>query len=679
MVVDHTRLIVALWPFMSYCQVIAPRNIDKPLTYSYNQKQEDQASIQAGSFVKIPLRGSDTYGVITSAAMMEHDAQFSIKPISCHLAQIPPLDITFIKFLEHMAKHNFAPIGMLYKMVMGDGKWLEAKKYRQISAQTPLPYPYQLNDQQQKAYRQIPTNGFSTTLLHGITGSGKTEVFCRYIHDIITKNNEDGKQALILLPEIALTSQFIGRFTKLFGFEPVVWHSQQTPAQRRDYRHAIMNNEARLVLGARSALTLPFRNLGVVVVDECHDSSYKQQDGVFYNAVDMAILRCFYQQIPCIISSATPTIEQYYQAKHIGKFQYLKLDSRYGGASLPHIDVVNRKQYPSSKTVITDPLQRAIKTNLGQRKQTLLFLNRRGYAPAVVCNDCGEPVNCSHCSAPMTYHKSSNIYKCHYCNNESAYHEDCRACGSDQGLKPKGVGVEKLAQEVEKLYPNARTIIFSSDHASTNNKTKAIVDKITNQEVDIIIATQMATKGYHFPNLTLVGVINADEGLIGVDWRSGERLWQTLTQVIGRAGRGEHKGKVILQTYQPHHPIFTSLRSHNQDMFYQAVINERKQFAWPPFSKVALMNIRCKNELKLIDFINHIATNDVRIQNNNGVEIMGPAPAPIYQLAGYYHYRYLLKADNHQALATIIKQWLSRQTIPPHIDVRLDVDPISVR
>ncbi len=539
----------------------------------------------------------------------------------------------------------------------------------------------ELNKEQRAAAdaiaRDITNGGFSVNLLDGITGSGKTQVY----FDSAWRAYSTGKSVLLMMPEIALTAQFIKRFESRFGAPPVVWHSNLTAARRRDIWRGVMCGDIRMVVGTRSALFLPWQNLGLIVVDEEHDSSYKQEDMGNYHGRDMAILRAKLSDFPVVLASATPS-EETMRNVELGRFGHLILKSRYGGAELPKIETIDmRENKPAEYCVnsetgdmkpgyLSPMLCDAIGEVLNKHQQAMLFINRRGFAPIVQCKKCGWVATCPDCSIGMTYHKKIGKLLCHICGRTVSLPDKCPDCGNDVSMR--GAGLEKIEEEVHVKFPHARTALVSSDTMVSRGALERMVMRMESGELDIIIGTQILAKGHHFPNLTLVGVVDADMGLFGTDFRAPEHTFQQLFQVAGRAGRGAMPGRVMLQTYQPTHPVLVAICNGNRDEFLHADMDARKSAKMPPFGQLVAVIVECKNESKLKKFCDELAQS---VPNASGVRIMGPIVAQMYQVRGFYRMRFLVCGDARSALQPIVKLWMSRVNVPANIRVKLDVGP----
>ena len=538
-----------------------------------------------------------------------------------------------------------------------------------------------LNEQQSAAAQTIGTaiknGGFSVHLLDGITGSGKTQVY----FDAAWRAYSAGKSVLLMMPEIALTAQFMSRFESRFGALPVVWHSNLTAARRREIWHGVLNGKIKMVVGTRSALFLPWTDLGLIVIDEEHDGSYKQEDMGNYHARDMAILRASLAAIPVVLASATPSAETMENVA-LGRYKQLKLTSRYGGAQLPDISTIDlRENRPDTYIVdnieqngfLSAPLCDALRETLSAGQQAMLFINRRGFAPITQCKKCGWTSVCPECSVGMTYHKRIGKMLCHMCGRTSPVPKACPDCGSDVSMR--GVGLEKIEQEVNTRFPTARTALVSSDIITSRQSLERLVYAIEQGDIDIIIGTQILAKGHHFPNLTLVGVVDADMGLFGTDFRAAEHTFQQLFQVAGRAGRGSHPGRVLLQTYQPTHPVLTAICDGNRDAFMRDDMSSRRAAQMPPYGQLIAIIVEGQREQPLQQYCSALASAAPIL--DNGARIMGPITAQIYQIRNWYRMRFLIAGPRNAALQPIVSRWLSRVKQPANIRVKIDVNPIN--
>lgn len=575
---------------------------------------------------------------------------------------------------------SFYKIGGLEKVVMPDVVALD------FSASMAPSQTITLSDEQALAAENLCTKigdqSYSVTAIEGVTGSGKTEVYLEAVHAAL----EQGKQALILLPEIALTTQLTKRFEERLGISVHRWHSALTQAQRRDNWRAIVRGEARVIVGARSALFLPCSNLGLIVVDEEHEGAWKQEDGVIYHGRDMAVARAFHEKIPAVLLSASPSIETVVNVES-GKFDGLYLHSRHGEAVMPDINVVDmRTEMLDAQHWISNPLKSAIAEHMSRGEQTLLYLNRRGYAPLTLCRKCGHRFQCPDCTAWLVLHKKSEDksgndnggkrmgwLQCHQCGHSVPEPEQCPECSSDK-IAVCGPGVERLEEEVNEIFPEARVAVVTTDHINGEEGVKNLIETIECGGVDIIIGTQMIAKGYHFPHLTLVGVVDADMGLEGGDLRAAERSFQLLQQVSGRAGREEKRGQAIIQSYMPEHGVIHHLAHSSRADFIRSEIARRKQASMPPFGRMAALIISASDEGLVKQATVTLAHTMPRLEN---VRVLGPAPAPLYLLRGQYRHRFLLISPKTVHMQKLIRAWLRQARLPSGVRCRVDIDPYN--
>ncbi|MEO1238927.1 MAG: primosomal protein N' [Pseudomonadota bacterium] len=518
----------------------------------------------------------------------------------------------------------------------------------------------------------VQSGAYGTTLLRGVTGSGKTEVYLEAVAACLAA----GRQALVLLPEIALTAEFLTRVEARFGARPAEWHSGITATERRRCWRMVGEGNADLVVGARSALFLPFRDLGLIVVDEEHDTSYKQEDGVLYNARDMAVLRASIAGAQVVLASATPSLETWANAE-AGKYNRIELTTRFGPANLPDMSAIDmRSEDLPANRWISPSLAGAVHTRLEAGEQSLLFLNRRGYAPVTICRACGHQIGCSECDARMVEHRFLKRLVCHQCGESQPLPTICPSCGAEDRLAPVGPGVERLGEETVDLFPNARVEVLSSDLYGSARALKARIEAIANGEADIIIGTQIVAKGHNFPNLTLVGVIDADLGLQGSDLRAAERTFQLMRQVAGRAGRASRPGSALLQTFQPEHPVIRAILGGDEEAFWRAEAAERKAAGVPPFGRMAGIVLSSPNVQEVFDFGTALARADAPLRQISAL-VYGPAPAPIARIRGRHRVRLLVKADKSAPLQPAIAAWIGQFKPPTNLRLAVDIDPQS--
>src|SRR4051794_39247107 len=522
------------------------------------------------------------------------------------------------------------------------------------------------------AMRTLAANGsFHVALLDGVTGSGKTEVYFEAIAEVIRR----GKQSLILMPEIALTGQFLDRFARRFGVRPLEWHSELTPRTRGRNWAAIAAGDAQVVVGARSALFMPYANLGLIVVDEEHDQAYKQDDGAHYHARDMAVVRASIAKIPVLLASATPSLETEVNARK-GRYQRVALPQRFGGQRMPHIEAIDlRREAPPRGRFISPRLAEEIRIAVERREQALLFLNRRGYAPLTLCRACGHRFACTICDAWLVDHRFRQRLVCHHCGFSMPRPNVCPHCAAEESLVAVGPGVERLQEEAAALFPEARTMVLSSDLVTSIETMRSELNEIAAGRVDIIIGTQLVAKGHNFPRLNLVGVVDADLGLSNGDPRAAERTFQLLNQVIGRAGREQGFGIGYLQTHQPEHPVMKALVACDREAFYESEIASRERTGYPPFGRLASLIVSGGDRPGTESFARRLAAvapADPRIQ------VLGPAEAPLAVIKGRYRFRLLVKSARGVDLSEYLREWLSLgPKTKGNLKLEVDVDPQS--
>jgi primosomal protein N' (replication factor Y) (superfamily II helicase) len=516
----------------------------------------------------------------------------------------------------------------------------------------------------------IRAGGFSATVLDGVTGSGKTEVY----FEAIAAALEQGRQVLVLLPEIALAGQWLNRFMVRFGARPAEWHSDVHGTTRRLTWRAVATGQARIVVGARSALFLPYADLGLIVVDEEHEPAFKQEDGVVYHARDMAVARAHLGKIPVVLVSATPSLETVVNAQ-AGRYRRLHLVDRHGGARLPTVELLDlRTDRPPRGQWLAPTLVTAIGEALKAGEQAMLFLNRRGYAPLTLCRACGFRLQCPNCTAWLVEHRHTRRLHCHHCDFQTAVPDACPGCAAEGSLVPCGPGVERVFEEVRMLFPDARTAIMASDTLHGPRAIRDLLEKVHAREIDILVGTQVMAKGHHFPLLTLVGVVDADLGLAGGDLRAAERTYQLLHQVAGRAGRAERPGRVLLQTYMPEHPVMRALAQGGRDDFLGREAEERMAAGMPPFGRLAALIVSGEDEGQVEAAARALGRAAPR---SDDVQVLGPAKAPLALLRGRHRRRLLLKARRSVPVQSLVADWLGRVPIPGTVRVQVDIDPYS--
>ena len=518
----------------------------------------------------------------------------------------------------------------------------------------------------------IGEGGFQAALLDGVTGSGKTEVYLEAAAEVLRSDPE--AQVLVLLPEIALTQAVLARFADRFGVMPAEWHSAVSPPNRRKVWDALQAGRCRMVVGARSALFLPFRKLRLVVVDEEHDTSFKQEEGFIYQARDLAVARAKIEGALVVLSSATPSLESLWNAES-GRYRWLKLRARHGAARLPDIGLIDMKQTPPENgRWLSPPLVKAMVETLGRGEQVLLFLNRRGYAPLVLCRACGEKLTAPDTDSWLVEHRYSGRLLCHLTGFSMLKPKTCPHCGAKDSLASIGPGVERVEEEARQLFPDARIAVFSSDTVMDPEAARSLVGRMEAGEIDVLVATQAAAKGHNFPNLTLVGVVDADLGLRGGDLRAAERTYQLLAQATGRAGRADRPGRALVQTYAPDHAVMQALKAQDRDGFVAVEMAEREAARLPPYGRLAAIIASGPDAEQLEQYVRALAA---AVPNTAEVEVYGPADAPLALVRGRRRKRFLVRADRTVDLQAFLAAWRARVKIPGSVRVTIDVDPYS--
>ena len=634
--------------------------------YDYLSAQD----LPVGQIVQVPFGRRTVWGVVWDSPIDPSIPESRLKSI-LPIRDWPCLPTQTVRFVNWVAGYTLSPAGMVLKMAMVPDWDKLSKKPLIFEEPSPRAGTVTFSEAQAAAVRELcRRRAFSVTLLDGVTGSGKTEVYFEAIANAL----EGAGQVLVLLPEITLTGAWLARFQARFGVKPAVWHSALTPKQRRDTWQAVLNGQARVVVGARSALFLPFRKLNLIVVDEEHDPSYKQEEGILYQARDMAVVRAKIADAPVILASATPSVETVCNVRE-GRYHHVILPERFSGAVFPEIRIVDmRHRDKGSQTFISEELKRLIAEKYQAGEQSLLFLNRRGYAPLNLCRACGHRIQCPHCAGWLVEHRQKGRLMCHHCGYTRPIPTVCPACGEKDSLVSCGPGVERIQEEVQRFFPDARSVVITSETMADPERFAELTRQVLNNEVDILIGTQILAKGHNFPNLTLVGVIDADMGLAGGDLRAGERTFQLLHQVMGRAGRAQKQGLAILQSYNPDNLIIRALQKNDRSAFLNEEIETRRALSMPPFGRLAGLIVSATNQAEAYRVAGDLAKT---APADKGVTVLGPVPAPIPLLREKYRFRLLVRADKQVRLQNSIRRWLARQKIPARVDVRLDIDPYS--
>ncbi len=560
---------------------------------------------------------------------------------------------------------------------LGERGWVVCEEVEQPLPDTAVATPPsdrapKLTAAQQAAINGVRVKGFSACLLEGVTGSGKTEV---YLH-LIEQQIAAGRQSLVLVPEIGLTPQLLDRFERRLGGGIAVLHSNLSDAQRLNNWLSAWNGEARVIIGTRSAIFAPLPDPGLIIVDEEHDGSFKQQDGFRYSARDLAVWRARQLNVPVVLGSATPAFETLHNAWG-GRYQHLRLPERPGSAQQPDINIVDLRKYPLTEG-LSQPLLAALQRHLDAGDQALIYLNRRGFAPTLLCPNCGTTEECRRCDARMVLHQKRNRLICHHCGSERPAVSVCDTCHSE--LVPVGLGTERLEQTLQAAFPNYPLVRIDRDTTRKRGELEKLFAQVRNREARILLGTQMLTKGHDFPDVTCVGIVDSDQGLFGTDFRSGERLAQSILQVAGRAGRGDKPGEVWLQTWYPEHPLLTTLLNEGYPAFAKQALNEREQTAWPPFAHLALLRSECAKKELLFRFLNHARDVAIRLAGTE-ISVMGPASSPMERRSGRYRAQLLIHTAHRGHLQRFLPGF--RDAIAGLDDARrvrwsLDVDPLEL-
>ena len=713
--------------------VLTSQPLDRVLDY-----KAPEGGCWQGAFVEVPLGPRKVLGVVWRAGAGDYD-HAKIRSV-IRVLDVAPMQQSMAEFLRRVSEYTLTPMSKMLRLATrapGLGDPLSMRQVYRLGAQTearmtdarqkvlavleefaelsftlkelsdaagvtssvvkglvklgaveelatPQDMPFahlnpslpgkSLSEDQAAAVAQLQANsaGYRTTLLKGVTGSGKTEV---YLEAVASCLNE-GRQALVLLPEIALTAEFLTRVEARFGARPAEWHSGVTMTERRRTWKMVGQGHAQMVVGARSALFLPFQDLGLIVVDEEHDSSYKQEDGVLYNARDMAVLRASLVGGQVVLASATPSLESWANVE-TGKYTKIELKSRFGASVLPEMMAIDMRQetLPADRW-ISPRLQKMVEARIQAGEQSLLFINRRGYAPITLCRACGNQVGCDHCDARMVEHRFLKRLMCHQCGESKPVPKICPSCAVEDRLAVVGPGVERLAEEATALFPEAKVAVLSSDLFGSARALKEQIAKLAAGEVDVIIGTQLVAKGHNFPKLTLVGVIDADLGLQGSDLRAAERTFQLMRQVAGRAGRSDKPGVAALQTHQPEHPVIRAILDGDEEAFWSAEAQARAQAGVPPYGRLVGVVLSSPDAQEAFEVGQAMARNCQPL-TQIGAQIFGPAPAPIARIRGRHRVRLLIKAEKNAPIQAALTAWTALFKLPNSLRLSIDIDPQS--
>jgi len=644
-------------------QVLLPKIFNFPFTYDTNQ-----ISLKTGDIVEVPFGKRKEIGVVWKNINFV-PKNIKIKNIDKKIKDYS-IDLKLVKFIEWFSTYNMVPIGLVLKMVIGVNDNFTKRKDPNFSYINKKIKKYKLNEEQKNALKYLETinNKFDVTVLQGTTGSGKTLVYFERIKKIIDKK----KQALVLLPEIFLTNEFKSRFEDFFGYEPAIWHSKITPKNKRLIWKGIIKNKIKLVVGARSALLLPFKNLGIIIVDEEHDASYKQDEGVIYNARDMAISRASIEKIPVHLVTSIPSIETYNNIQN-KKFRHIKILSRFENYPLPKTKIINlninkvKDNYISKETIFL------VNKFLKKKEQILFFINRRGYAPYLICKKCGLKQVCTNCSMYLTFHKDKNKALCHHCSFQREIKIKCKI-GDNCDFIMYGPGVEKIFDEVKKNFPKKKINIFSSDYMKKKSQIDSLFKKINSNEVDILVGTQMISKGFNFPKLNCVVVIDADFSGRGYDLRTTEKNIQLYHQLAGRAGRFSSESLIIYQTLTPKNMILNELIKNNSEELLKNELAIREKNKLPPFSRLIAIIVSSNQYNLSLKGAKEIKIQLKKIEN---IEVMGPVDSPLLKIKKKFRSRLLIRFEKKGLIQKKITRLLNALKISSKIKLTVDVDPVN--
>ncbi len=720
---------------MPVARVLIPLPLPEPFDYEV----PEGLAVEPGAYVRVPLGAVERTGVVWDVANDEAADGRTLKQVT-HVYPAPPMPEAMRRFVDWAAKYVVAAPGAVLAMALRHSGGLKPSPTETLFARTgetparitparekaldaaaalgpssaallaaeagvstgvvsglvdagalkklvadvdrPFAKPdpsrpgFDLTPEQSGAAEAlraaIAATGFQPFLLDGVTGSGKTEVYFEAIAEAL--NRDAQSQVLVLLPEIALTEAVFGRFETRFGAAPTAWHSGLSEKERRRAWREIVHGRSRIVIGARSALFLPFARLGLIIVDEEHDGSFKQEDGVIYHARDLAVMRAKLENAAIILASATPALETMVNAE-TGRYSRLKLAARPGAARLPDVALVSLRDAPPDKGAWLSPvLVEAMRETLGAGEQSLLFLNRRGYAPLVLCKACGERMKSPGTESWLTEHRYTGRLVCHLTGFSMKRPERCPHCGAADSLMGVGPGVERVAEEARRILSGARIEILSSDTAERDGGASDLVARMAAGEIDVLVGTQIVAKGHNFPKLTLVGVVDADAGMKGGDLRAGERTYQLLSQVAGRAGRADRPGRALIQTYQPESPAMQALAAADRDGFLAIEQEMRELAGMPPFGRLAALIISAPSAEQVDEFCNAAAK---AAPHGEGVDVFGPAPAPIAILRGRHRRRFLIQSPRSVDLSAYMAAWRGKLKPPGAVRVAVDIDPYS--
>ncbi len=644
-------------------QVLLPKVFNFPFTYNTNQKK-----FSLGEIVEVPFGKNKEIGVIWPGKNLDLK-KIKIKNIYKKIDKFS-LNKNLIDYIRWFATYNMMPLGLVLKMVIGNGKNFFEKKDKDLNQDLNINNKYNLNEEQKNAldFLNLKNNKFDVSVLQGTTGSGKTLVYFERIKKIISEK----KQVLVLLPEIFLTNEFKSRFFEFFGFEPAIWHSKITQKNKRIIWKGIINDKIKLVVGARSSLLLPFKNLGAIIVDEEHDTSYKQDEGVIYHARDMAIARASFEKIPIHLVSSIPSLETFNNIQN-RKFRHFKIFKRYNNYPLPQTKIINLNLKKIKNHYISEESIKIVKKFLDKNEQILFFINRRGYAPYLICKNCGYKQTCSNCSMYLTFHKNKNKAICHHCSSERKILNKCKE-GKTCDFIMYGPGVEKIYEEVSKIFPLNKIEIFSSDYMKKKDHINSLFNRISSNQVDILIGTQMISKGFNFPKLNCIVVIDADFSGRGYDLRTTEKNIQLYHQLSGRAGRFSSESLIVYQTLSPENATLNELIKNNSDEILKNELALRKKNLLPPFSRLIAIIVSANLQSLSLNGAREIKKHLEKIDN---IEVMGPVDSPLLKIKKKYRSRLLIRFKDKNFMQKQISSLLNTLKISNKIKLTVDVDPVN--
>ena len=647
--------------------VLFPKIFD----YAFTYKNGIPEPLHSGDFVKAPFGSGEITGVVWPDEQ-KTEKKFKVKKISKKI-KVENLNSSMIEFISWFSKYNLVPLGMSLKMCLLNKDVVE-KNFDKEFVKFKLKKNnnnFLLNEKQRESldFMRNIGNNYNVVVLEGVPGSGKTLVYFSRIKDLVDK----GLQALILLPEIALTNQFSRRYKEFFGVEPAIWHSGTTKKNKSIIWKGVIQGKIKIVIGARSSLFLPFKNLGIIVVDEEHDVSYKQDEGVSYNARDMAVTRAYLENVPINLVTSIPSIETF--SNIIDKKYYItKLDKRYKEASLPSIEIINLNSELLTKgRWIADKTINKVDEYLSKGDQVLFFLNRRGYAPFVLCKKCGHKFQCPNCDVSLNFHKNLNKLLCHYCGHKSLLARVCKD-NKECDLLFCGPGVERIFAELKKVYPNKKIEIFSSDTLEKNKSNNEILKKVEKNKIDILVGTQMLSKGFHFPKLNCIVVVDGDFSSHGYDLRTAEKNIQLYHQLAGRAGREGSPSTIFFQTYTPEDEILINISKNNPHLFLEKELLLRKNKKLPPFYRLISLIISGRNENLIMEYAKNIK---LKLPKINDVIVLGPVLAPITKIRKKYRCRILIRYPKDLFIQKYLSKSLNKIKVTSGIKLEVDVDPIN--